>query len=483
MMKRSWIILSLTVLIFLLIISLNNGVTSFVGKGFQGILIFLTIVAVASIGCAILGTRHYRTKARAEEEAKSWREKQLLEEKIRHSEMLYRTIVEASHDIIWSLDHRGNFTYLCNKGEIILGFQATDGPTKNIAQVIHPEDLPKVQEILAQGSPGNLHSYDLTIQAQGGKTLALLVNTIPLYDRGVNIGTVSFGQDITAHRQLEKALGESEDRYRNLVEGINDGVIMADENGRLIYVNDKLCEFSGYERDEIIGRQAIEFIEKSNLSNFNEQLAKRKKGEEPTYEITLTRKDGQKVFAIISPKTIFDREGRFKGSFAVITNISDRIKTEEALRDSERHLRRLSAQLLTAQEAERTRISRELHDELGQALMVMKVRLRLIEKSLSEDQTALREECEDLSKYIEKTVEDVRRLSRDLSPSTLEDLGFTAAVGGSPATSGSFTMSRPKQTFQMWTRWSRRRTRSFCTESFRRPLPISENTPRPGMCP
>jgi signal transduction histidine kinase len=102
---------------------------------------------------------------------------------------------------------------------------------------------------------------------------------------------------------------------------------------------------------------------------------------------------------------------------------------EEALRESEKQLRHLSSQLLTAQETERKRISRELHDELGQALAVLKLKVSFIEGGLLQDQTAIREECKDALQYMDQVIENVRRLSRDLSPSILEDLGLRAALG------------------------------------------------------
>lgn len=110
------------------------------------------------------------------------------------------------------------------------------------------------------------------------------------------------------------------------------------------------------------------------------------------------------------------------------TEIVDRKKAEEALRGSERQLRYLSSELLTAQEQERKRISMELHDELGQALSVLKLRLSFIGRKLRGDQGLLNDECENALQYIDQVIENVRRLSYDLSPSTLQDLGLTAAL-------------------------------------------------------
>lgn len=108
--------------------------------------------------------------------------------------------------------------------------------------------------------------------------------------------------------------------------------------------------------------------------------------------------------------------------------ISERESAEKALRESGKRLHFLSSHLLTAQERERRRISLELHDELGQSLTVLKLQLRSIEKTLRNEQGLLKNDCEKTLQYVDQIIENVRRLSRDLSPSILEDLGLTAAL-------------------------------------------------------
>jgi signal transduction histidine kinase len=103
-------------------------------------------------------------------------------------------------------------------------------------------------------------------------------------------------------------------------------------------------------------------------------------------------------------------------------------KAERALHSSENRLHILSSHLLTAQEKERRRISLELHDELGQSLTVLKLQVRSVEKKLAHEQEAIRADCIIILNDINQIIENVRRLSRDLSPAILEDLGLTAAV-------------------------------------------------------
>ncbi len=108
--------------------------------------------------------------------------------------------------------------------------------------------------------------------------------------------------------------------------------------------------------------------------------------------------------------------------------LDERKKTEAALRESEARSQALSGRLLTAQETERRRISTELHDELGHALAYLKIQVGLLQEELRADQATTRIECARLSEFIEQTIENVHRISRDLSPSILEDLGLSAAL-------------------------------------------------------
>lgn len=105
-----------------------------------------------------------------------------------------------------------------------------------------------------------------------------------------------------------------------------------------------------------------------------------------------------------------------------------RKRAQETLLASEEKLRFLTTQLLTAQEKERKRISNELHDELGQALLTLKLQLRALQRQLRADQDSLKREFEYLFKHINIVTDNMRRLSKELSPSILEDLGLVAAL-------------------------------------------------------
>ncbi|MBN1572817.1 MAG: diguanylate cyclase [Deltaproteobacteria bacterium] len=124
---------------------------------------------------------------------------------------------------------------------------------------------------------------------------------------------------------------QSEELYRTLIETLNDGLGLQDENGIFTYLNDKLSEMFGYSRDEMIGRPVTDFLDDHNRKVFEAQMAKRMKGDSSHYEIVWTGKDGRKIPTIMSPRPIFNDNGTFKGSFAIFTDITERKKMEEEL--------------------------------------------------------------------------------------------------------------------------------------------------------
>jgi|GEM_PF-4164589 len=106
-----------------------------------------------------------------------------------------------------------------------------------------------------------------------------------------------------------------------------------------------------------------------------------------------------------------------------------RIKTsEEALKESQRRLQALSFYLLEAQEKKWRRIALELHDELGQSLTVLKLKLRNIKKMLTPGSVPLNARCEDANTYVDHVIDKVRRLSQELCPSCIEDLGLDESI-------------------------------------------------------
>jgi PAS domain S-box-containing protein len=155
-------------------------------------------------------------------------------------------------------------------------------------------------------------------------------------------------------KQAEEDLKKSEEQFRMLIETMNEGFGIRNENGVWTYVNDQLCGMLGHLPGDIVGRPITEFLDEANRSVVGEVMQKQKKGDYSPYELTWTRTDGRKVTTIVSPKPIFNPEGSLSGAFAVITNITERKRAEEELRTYQERLEEMvkerTAELMMARD-------------------------------------------------------------------------------------------------------------------------------------
>jgi two-component system sensor histidine kinase UhpB len=233
-------------------------------------------------------------------------------------------------------------------------------------------------------------------------------------------------------RGAEEALRESEQRYRLLVKSLPGMVYRGYFDGSVEFIDDKVEDLTGYPQKEFDSRRLkwTHLVLPEDLEDFKQAFMK---GLETTRSFTreyrIRGKDRQMRWIQDRGQIICNAAGRVEYVSGVFFDITGSKEADEALRESEQRLRFLTSQLLEAQERERKRISMELHDELGQSLTVLKLQIRTLHRRLREDQGELKEDCLEMLEYLDEVIDNVRRLSRDLSPAVLEDLGLTSALG------------------------------------------------------
>jgi PAS domain S-box-containing protein len=257
--------------------------------------------------------------------------------------------------------------------------------------------------------------------------LMVIFLTLSVWAAGISVVLIWRNQQARFYRrqyEVERERSSLAQRYEYLTKHANDIILLADQDQKIVEANEQAVVTYGYVRDELLKMHLADLHPPEARPVLEKYLQEVAQNGGRVFEIMQHHKSGITFPAEISCR-IMAMEGR-KFFYNIIRNISERKRSEDALRESEKHLRYLSSQLLSSQETERKRIAAELHDGLGQALMVSKMRLRTIEKSLPAGEPE--KECEDLLKYLDEVIEDVRRLSHDLMPPALEDLGLRAAL-------------------------------------------------------
>jgi PAS domain S-box-containing protein len=141
-------------------------------------------------------------------------------------------------------------------------------------------------------------------------------------------------------KKTECALRKSMERYQMLVETMNDGLGVLDENGIITFVNDKVCQMTGFSKDEIIGHPVTDFVDGKDRAMYQRHFKEHRDGILDPFELTCLKRNGEKISLIVSPKPILDDNGKFNGAFAVMTDITGRKKYEEAIKKLNEELER-----------------------------------------------------------------------------------------------------------------------------------------------
>ncbi|MHA2233411.1 MAG: PAS domain S-box protein, partial [Candidatus Hodarchaeales archaeon] len=142
-------------------------------------------------------------------------------------------------------------------------------------------------------------------------------------------------RQVMQHKRTEKALRESEARYRELVEKLHEGVLVEDAEEVITFVNPRTAEMLGYAEEDLVGRHWATIVPNTELDKVRSETAKRLRGISGTYEGTLLAQDGRPVPVIISATPLFSASGAFRGVLTVFTDITSRKQAEDTLRESE----------------------------------------------------------------------------------------------------------------------------------------------------
>lgn len=207
------------------------------------------------------------------------------------------------------------------------------------------------------------------------------------------------------------------------------GVVISNFVGNLIYVNEAFAQMHGYAKEELIGRHFSIFYNEEQLRNverLRDQIVQQ--GSYIAEELWHKRKNCTIFPTLITGAVIKDDKEKPLYLYATTIDLTERKQAMEEIKKSRESFQMLACRLQYIREEERTRIAREIHDELGQRLTALKMDLSWLSRRLPQDQKSLFGKVDSMSGLIDETIHAVQRISTELRPSILDNLGLAAAL-------------------------------------------------------
>jgi PAS domain S-box-containing protein len=291
-----------------------------------------------------------------------------------------------------------------------------------------PESLEEIERAFQKVLKGEFGDFEMTFMREDGERFPVIVSPSWIKDKWGNV--VSYFatvKDITERKQVEKALQEREAEYRLLVENANEAISVACD-GMLCFVNFKATEIMGYSREELMSIPFVNFIHPDDREMVAERHLRRLRGEQfpGVYPFRVIDKSGNVKWLEINAVLI--SWGNRPATLNFLADITERKQTLDELRTSYEQLRNLYRRLQSVREEERISIAREVHDELGQALVGLKMDISWLAPRLRTTDETLLGKTRAMSEAIDNTIKAVKRISTTLRPAVLDDLGLVAAV-------------------------------------------------------
>jgi PAS domain S-box-containing protein len=230
--------------------------------------------------------------------------------------------------------------------------------------------------------------------------------------------------DVTDRKRMHDLLETAAAEWRTTFDAISDAVCLLDSHGKIIRCNNAMLRLLGKPFSQITNHHCWEVMHGVSEAPHSCPIALAGKTNHRENEVMF--KDSRWFNISVDP--LLDEDGNFLGGVHIMSDISDRMRIQNELQDSREQLRNLTVYLQSVREQERTNIAREIHDELAQALTALKMDLSWLSHKLPSEEGSLIEKTKSMNSLIDSTIHTVKRISAELRPGILDDLGLVAAI-------------------------------------------------------
>lgn len=347
-----------------------------------------------------------------------------MDDAVKKSPLDYRSILENAAVGIFRVTRDGNLLDANDAMARIFGFENREQLL--VAAQAHYQwfEQPELGKALFRqlGSATGRTSHETEMLGRNGQPIAVSISVAPA-DRNSAVfeGAII---DISARRRIEEALHQSELNYRALVDYSQNGIYVCNGD-QILYANPAFANNLGYRVDQLVGMQIGDLLVEQDRARQRQMIVDARATRKPAAAILRMKTCGSQDVRILSVKVGRILHGGSDVFLATTFDLTEARRAEDALRSYALRLRALSRQTLAVQENERRHLARELHDEVGQQLTMVKIGL---ESLLAIDTRSTMTVIENTINTVSDIMQMIRSISLDLRPSMLDDLGLAAAL-------------------------------------------------------
>jgi PAS domain S-box-containing protein len=387
----------------------------------NAVLLDVFFVVISGSGLVLAAVITERERARNE------RERLVREQAGTEARLRLGTIVESSDDAIIGMDVNGIVTDWNKGAEQLYGYSAAELIGKTVFLLVPPErtvDCTRIMNQVRQGVP-ILHHETVRLK-KDGTPVAISVTGSPITaPDGQIVGLCAIDRDITERKRQETILRNSEERFRMAAHAGKMFAYEWDAATDVIVRSAEASEVLGIDASvPLTGQKALAGVHADDRPRLEAALAALTPGQ-PYLRVCyrILRADGSVIWVDRHSIAHFDQQGRLARIVGMVVDITERKQAEEALASAK-------SRLIEAQEQERTRIARELHDDIGQRLALLTVELDQLRRNTPGLSTEVVGRLDELRDQAREMSADLQSLSHELHSARLEHLGIAAATQG-----------------------------------------------------
>ncbi|MBL7724480.1 MAG: PAS domain S-box protein [Chitinophagaceae bacterium] len=357
--------------------------------------------------------------------------------KLQESELFYRNMITHSLDGIVMTDTKGNIKYCSPSIDKISGYEPADLLGHSIFEFVFPEDIKSALEAFAMESKNEsvLNYISLRLLHANGEWVWCTVRGHNLLDNPTFNAMVIYFTNDSKRKKIEDKLRESERRFRNLIHNLKMGVLLQDENEKMVVTNQAALDLLGLTEDQLLGITPRD--PKWNVIHEDGQdfpvdthpvpVAFRTK--KPVLDVVMgiyRPVTNDRVWLLVNAEPVLDGDGSIINVICSFTDITEQKRLSQELIEQEiQKQKQVTQATIDGQEKERREIGKELHDNINQHLNTTRLYLEVAKEKATGE---VREMISLSHKNLATIINEIRQMSQSLVPPTLGDLGLVESV-------------------------------------------------------